>query len=561
MSSDYCVGDLVAEFLQQCGVTTAFGIVSIHNMPMLDAIGRRNAIRFVMARGETGAAHMADGFARATGKLGVVFTSTGPGAANAVPGLLEAQFASSPVLHITGAVPTRYAGRDVGAVHGIRDQFGMLRSVSKAMFRVNAPQEAFGVLARAATEAMTEPRGPVSVEIPVDLQSAKIVRPASLDGFTLQAPSRILPHPAAMDELVRRVTGAKRPLLWLGNGARDARAPAEKLLDLGFGMVTSWAGRGVVPEDHPQNIGSFTGYGMPEVLELYGSCDLILVAGSRLRAHETGDFSIPLPRPLIQIDIDPAADGRTYPNDGFFRGDAQATLAELAGRIQGHIEIADSFVEDVKAVRNKARENYRETIGPYRDFPEILRKATPRDAVWARDITTSNSSWGNRLFPVYGPHDNVYPMGTGIGVGFPLGLGAAFGAKGRKTVILSGDGGFYLSIAELWTAVQEKLDIVLILMNDRGYGVIRQLQDVTQEGRHFFTDLLGPDIGQLARNSGIAHWRIGSAAEFGEALAHAATVSGPAIVEVDMLAIGPIPPYYPFNRVKGESRNSRQDDR
>lgn len=551
MSSEYKVGDLVAEFLEHCQVNTVFGIVSIHNLPMLDAIGRRNAIRFVMARGETGAAHMADGYARATGGLGVVFSSTGPGAANAVPGLVEARFASSPVLHITGDTPTKYAGRDVGAVHGIPDQPGMLGSVSKAMFRVNVASETLGVLSRAASVALTEPRGPVSVEIPIDLQSAKIERPSAMDFFELPRPSTLTPPDAALDELAQQLVRARRPLLWLGRGARLAGRQAERLLDLGFGMVTSWAGRGVVPEDHPQNIGSFSGYGMPEVLKLYESCDLMLVIGSRLRAHETGDFSIPLPRPLIQIDLDPMANGRSYVTDGFFQGDAGATLEALLERVEGKLEIDPGFVREVRDVREAVRASYREGLGPYRDFPAILRDAVPRDAIWARDITTSNSSWGNRLFPVYGTRENVYPMGAGIGQGLPLGLGAAAGAAGRKTVILTGDGGFNLSIAELWTAIQEKLDVLIVLMNDRGYGVIRQLQDVMTEGRHYYTDLASPDIGELAGISGIPHWRIGNADQFSEALAQAARVAGPSIVEVDMLAVGPIPPYYPFNQMKG----------
>jgi acetolactate synthase-1/2/3 large subunit len=551
VSSDYSVGDLVAEFIERCNVDTVFGIVSIHNLPMLDAIGRRNAVRFVMARGETGAAHMADGFARATGGLGVVFSSTGPGAANAVPGLVEARFASSPVLHITGDIATKYSGRDVGAVHGIPDQPGMLGAVSKAAFRVKAANEAFAVLARAASLAMTEPRGPVSVEIPIDLQSAKLPRPGSLDFFDLPAPSDMTPSQGAMDELSRRVALARRPMLWLGAGARLAGDQVRRLLDLGFGMVTSWAGRGVVPEDHPQNIGSFTGYGMPEVLKLYESCDLMLVVGSRLRAHETGDFSIPLPRPLLQIDVDPSANSRSYVNDGFFHGAAGATLQGLLERLDGSMDIDPGFVDEVKATRQAIRDNYRETLGPYRDFPSILRDAVPRDAIWARDITTSNSSWGNRLFPVYGPHDNIYPISAGIGQGLPLGLGAAVGSRGRKTVILTGDGGFHLAIAELWTAVQERLDVIILLMNDRGYGVIRQLQDVMAEGRHFFTDLGGPDIADMAASSGIPHWRIGSDEEFADALAQAVAVTGPSIVEVDIIKVGAIPPYYPFNQMKG----------
>ena len=188
MAGDYTVGDLVAEFLTACGVTTVFGIASVHNIPMLDAIGRRNAVRFVMTRGELGGTHMADGYARASGGLGVMFSSTGPGAANAVGGLIEARFAGSPVLHITGQTSTRFVDREMGTVHDPYDQLGMLRAVGKAAWRVRSASQALGVLTTATVAALTAPTGPVSVEVPIDIQRTPIERPAMLDNFVLPLP-------------------------------------------------------------------------------------------------------------------------------------------------------------------------------------------------------------------------------------------------------------------------------------------------------------------------------------------------------------------------------------
>ena len=145
--ADYTVGDLVAEFLSACGVSTVFGIASVHNIPMLDGIGRRNAIRYVMTR-ELGGLHMADGFCARDGRLGVFFSSTGPGAANAVGGLIEAQFAGSPVLHITGQTATKFVDKALGTVHDPRDQLTMLGSVSKSAYRVRQASQALGVLTR-----------------------------------------------------------------------------------------------------------------------------------------------------------------------------------------------------------------------------------------------------------------------------------------------------------------------------------------------------------------------------------------------------------------------------
>src|SRR5690242_7192284 len=214
MASDYNVGDLVAEFLSQCGVTTAFGIASVHNIPMLDAIGRRNAIRFVMARGELGGAHMADGYARVSGGLGVIFSSTGPGAANAIGGLIEARFSGTPVLHITGQSSTKFADREMGTVHDAPDQLGMLRSVSKSAYRVRSAQQAIGVLTRAAVDALTAPTGPVSVEVPIDLQRVQVERPSIFDNFVMPLPPPRTPSNPELDDLAGRIISAKRPMLW-----------------------------------------------------------------------------------------------------------------------------------------------------------------------------------------------------------------------------------------------------------------------------------------------------------------------------------------------------------
>src|SRR5690348_2006721 len=226
MASDYTVGDLVAEFLTQCGVTTAFGIASVHNIPMLDAIGRRNTIRFMMARGELGGAHMADGYARVSQGLGVIISSTGPGAANAIGGLIEARFAGSPVLHLSGQTSTKYADRAMGTVHDPYDQLGMMASVCKAAHRIRSAQHALGVLTRAAVEALSPPMGPVSVEVPIDLQRVKINRPAVLDNFVLPLPPPRLPTEQELDEFAARVVAAKRPCCgW----ATAPRRPAARL--------------------------------------------------------------------------------------------------------------------------------------------------------------------------------------------------------------------------------------------------------------------------------------------------------------------------------------------
>ncbi|MCB4822276.1 thiamine pyrophosphate-binding protein [Roseicella aerolata] len=545
--SAYNVGDLVAEFLSRIGVTTCFGIVSVHNIPMLDGIGRRNAIRYVMVRNEMGGAHMADAYARVSGHLGVMFSSTGPGAANTVPGLVEAQFAGSPMLHITGQTATRFIDRDMGTVHDVPGQTAMLAAVCKAAFRIRSAQEALGVLTQAATLALTPPMGPVSLEIPIDIQRTPIPRPAQLDTLVLPVPPPLPPSEAALDEAAEILARARRPMLWLGNGAKSARAEAMALMGLGFGAVSSWNGRGIVPEDHPMTLGGLHGNGSPRVQEFYRSVDAMLVVGSRLRGHETMDFSLKLPETLVHVDVDPRANGRTYANAAFVCGDAGLVMAGLARRLQGRLRVDPGFAADFAEMKRRAVAEYRETLGPYADFPAELRRALPRDALWVRDVTISNSSWGNRIFPVYGPRDAVHPVSAAIGPGLPMGIGAALAGGGRKAIAMVGDGGFALNQTELWTAVQERAELVVMVMNDRGYGVIKHIQGALQDGRMFFGDLQGPDFQKLAAVAGLPGFKVSRTEELAETVAKAVATPGPSLVEVDMTAIGAFPPYAPYN--------------
>jgi acetolactate synthase I/II/III large subunit len=548
MASDYTVGDLVAEFLSACGVTTVFGIASVHNIPMLDAIGRRNTIRFMMARGELGGAHMADGYARVNQGLGVIFSSTGPGAANTIGGLIEARFAGSPVLHITGQTSTQYVDRGQGTVHDPADQLGMMASVCKGAYRIRSAQNALGVLTQATVQALSAPMGPVSVEVPIDLQRAKLERPAMLDNFVLPLPTPRTPTAVELDELAARVIAAKRPLLWLGNGAKQAGSAAAKLLDMGFGMVTSFNGRATVPEEHPRNLGGLTGSGMPIITDFYKTVDLCLVVGCRVRGHETNDFHVQLPANLVQVDADPLANGRTYASQYFVCGDAKATLEGLVSRIEGKFKPAPDYPDEFAKLKRDAQSVFIDTLGAYGTFSPQLRKVMPREAIWARDVTQNNTTWGNRVFPLNAPNQNVYPVGAGIGQGLCLGIGAAAAAGDRKTVVMTGDGGFFLNVGELWTAVQENLDMTVIVMNDRGYGVIKRIQDATAQGRRFYADLESPDIEKLAALSEIPYFRVSHADTFGDTVAKALAIKGLTMVEVDMTAVGEFPAYYPFNQ-------------
>src|SRR5690606_26971493 len=229
------VGEAVARTLEAYSVSAVYGVISIHNLPIADAIGQRQRVRFVPSRGEAGAVTMADGHTR-MGGLGVALTSTGAGAGNAVGAMLEALNAGTPLLHITGQVEKAYLDRDAGFIHETRDQMGFLQACSKRAYRACTPEQVVPLLHRAIQEAMTLPRGPVSIEIPIDIQASEVewIEPTPVQAA---APARIAD--SEIDRLAEQVLAAKRPMLWMGGGCLEAGDAVRRLADIGLPVVSS----------------------------------------------------------------------------------------------------------------------------------------------------------------------------------------------------------------------------------------------------------------------------------------------------------------------------------
>ncbi|MBF8748494.1 thiamine pyrophosphate-binding protein [Pseudomonas putida] len=531
------VGAVITAFLEQCEVKAAFGVISIHNMPILDAFAVRGNIRFVMARGEAGATNMADAYARSVGGLGVCLTSTGTAAGNAAGAMVEALTAGTPLLHITGQIETPYLDQEFAYIHEARDQLTMLKSVSKAAFRVRSVETALSTLKLAVQTALTAPTGPVSVEIPIDIQSTFVPMPTDLTPLPVPV---AVPAPEALEQLVARMLKAKRPLLWLGGGARHAGKAVKRLMDMGVGVITSTQGRGVVNEDDERCLGAFSQNRLVE--NFMQGCDALLIAGSRLRSNETFKYALKLPENTLRIDANPAIEGRSYSSDLFVCGDAALTLDALADRLEGRLQTDPQFLTELKDVRGKARAALVADLGPYAAMVEQLQGLTGRNFTWVRDVTLSNSIWGNRLLDLYHPRAGVHALGGGIGQGLAMGIGAGVAAAEydpqRRVFALAGDGGFILNLGELATLVQEKANVVILLMNDQRYGVIRNIQDAIYGARHAYVELHTPDYTQLAESMGIRHGLVRDLKDFGDVVQDALSQPGPFLLEVDMLAVG-----------------------
>ncbi|MDA7417333.1 thiamine pyrophosphate-binding protein [Xenophilus arseniciresistens] len=532
------VGAVVAAFLEQCDVKAAFGVISIHNMPILDAFAQRGKTRFVMARGEAGAGNMADAYARSTSSLGVAITSTGPAAGNIAGSLVEARNAGTPLLHITGQIETQYLDQNLAYIHEAPDQLNMLLAVSKAAFRVRTAETCLSTLKAAVQCALTAPTGPVSVEIPIDIQQSVIDMPADLSPLpvTVAAPTE-----AALDALADNIAKARRPLLWLGGGARHAGAAVARLKALGFGIVSTVQGRGIVAEDDPASLGA---YNIQKPVEaFYQRCDAMLAVGTRLRSNETLKYELKLPRPLYRVDVDAAQSGRCYADDGFVCGDSALVLTGLAERLEKRGYKADAeLLADLRKTHDEVTATLHDGLGPYTELVQALQKAAGRQFNWVRDVTLSNSIWGNRELRFFEANAGVHATGGGIGMGMPMAIGAAIGAaetgSGRKTIGLAGDGGFILNLGELATLVQEECDAVIVLMNDQRYGVIRNIQDASYGGRRCYVDLHTPDYEQLCASIKLPHARVQDLKALPGVLDAALAKKGPFLLEIDMQAIG-----------------------
>ena len=530
-------GEAVYESLRALGVDTVFGIVSVHNIPIYDGILRGGGITPISVRHEQGALHAADGYARATGRLGVAITSTGPGATNSMTGLFEAAFASSAVLMITGQIDSAYYGKGKGFLHEAESQLPMLRTIVRRAESVRRPEEIGEALFRVASDIMTGRHQPGAIEIPVDFQYAR----AAIDVPAVEGWPRVRPDRDALERAATLLRGAERPLIWSGGGvvsadAGDALTGLAEVLNAP--VFTSTTGRGAISEDHPLAMGPLPQ--QPQFTEVIEGADVVLAVGTRFQGGATRNWDVKIPGKLIHLDADPAVIGRNYTPAVSVVGDAGLGLAELLRALGGRTASDPAFTERARTIRDGVRSHIRDQIGPdYSAIMDSMRTLLPRDSCIVRDATVPAYLWGNRLIPILAPRTSIHSTSAAIGPGLPLAIGAAIGS-GKKTALIQGDGGFMLNIGELATAVQHNVPIIVCLFNDRGYGVLRSIQSTTFEGRQTGVDLATPDFAAVARAMGMHGETVQSAAEFHDAFARAVAAEGPVLLDIDMAALVPM---------------------
>ncbi|MFD1414208.1 thiamine pyrophosphate-binding protein [Oceanobacillus jeddahense] len=531
----WTVADAIVKELVEAGVDTIFGIVSIHNMPIYEALLEEGSIRMATARGESGAVNMADAYSRTTGKLGVVLTSTGAGAGNGAGSLTETWNSGTPLLHITGEADYNYIGKDLRYIHECKDQQKMMDGANKSSYLLRLPHQITPFMKTAIRDALEVPKGPVTVSIPTNFQ-AKIIPENQFIETTIEPQDMKITVP---DKIIKAIASAKRPIVWTGDGIIHSGA-SEELLTLVEkiqpAVVTSESGKGAISEDHPLCIGNFAA--TPQFTELLEKSDLLVSIGVRFRETETAEGTLPLPENHIHIDLNPHAFNRNYDTKYGLIGDAKDVLQTINRELEEkEIQLDSSYVEEVKECRQAVRNDLIETIQPYGEFARVMNDQLPENTILVTDVTMHGYIWGNKLVDIHEPGTYLHMTGGGIGQGLPMAVGAKVAQPEKPVVLIAGDGGFMVNAGEMISAVQEDAPIIVLLFDDGGYGILQYYQDAAY-GRQTAVHLKNPDFVMMAKSMGFEAEKAASINEFDKVLAKALSSNQSYMVVVDTDKIG-----------------------
>lgn len=527
-------GDVVVETLTALGADHVFGIPGQHALGLFDAI-RRSDLEFVSSRVENNSVFAADGYARATDRPGVVFLSTGPGALTALGALQEAYAACVPLVVITSQIPRAgLGGARKGFLHQLDDQQASARNVTKSTVVVRDAAQVPGALADAWDLARSAPAGPTWVEVSEDVllgAADHVPAPRSpLGRGPLTRPAR----PEVVADAAALLDGARRPVILAGGGVRrSAGAPAAlvrlaELLDAP--VVSTPAGKGAIAFDHPLSAASWIED--RHTTDLLEQADVLLAVGTSLGEVTSNYFTLAPRGKVIQIDAEARVIGSNHEVLGV-QADAGEALRALADRVSpasvedGGAEVGDGGAEVASALRRRVEARLDAQDLPLeRALLADLRAAVPADTETFWDMTIAGYWAWSAWDPRSGGFHSAQASG-GLGLALPAALGAAVGT-GRRTLAVSGDGGAMYSIAELATARQHDAAVTWLVVDDGGYGILREYM-TGAFGEATATELARPDYVALAESFGVAAHRA-SPQTVGEVVAATFTTPGPAVV-------------------------------
>jgi acetolactate synthase-1/2/3 large subunit len=517
-------GHLVAEGLTALGAQAAFGVPGIHSLAIWEAL-RTSPITVYGTRTELCAGFAADGYARSSGRPAPLLLSTGPGALNSLTALMEAASSHVPLVAISSQIPADLVGRGRGYLHELPDQLASFSPLVKHAARARSVESIPGLLAQAWRIALTPPSGPTYLEIPVDLLKA----PAGAEEITtLEA--MVERQCAPLEQLgaaASLLAHARRPVIWAGGGVirsgaiSELRELAERLQ---APVATTYMGKGAFPDDHPLAAGA--GCDEAALQELLTSADVVLAVGTELGAETTAQFQLALNGRLIHLDAAPERIGVTYPALPLV-GDAKLTLMALVAEIAPRPP--SDAAERVAGVRRRIRAGLEaQERDPELGLLATIEQGLPADVITAWDMTILGY-WAAPHLALRPGQQFLYPLGSGtLGYAWPAAIGARIAHPGRPVLAVVGDGGLQYALAELGTAAQHGIGAKLLVVDDGGYGILREYQR-DEFGETTAVELPGKDLVGIASAFGVPV-RSATPGDLGERLRWAFDQNGPAAV-------------------------------
>jgi acetolactate synthase-1/2/3 large subunit len=561
---------LLTEYLERLGVEVIFGLCGHTVIAFLDALSK-SRIRFISTRHEQVAAHATDGYARASGKPGVLLTHLGPGLTNAATGVANAALDSIPMVVIAGDVPSHYFGRHPHQeinLHLDADQFEVYRPFCKRIYRVDRPLDLPRIMERAFHLSQAGRPGPVLVDVPMDIFSADL----PIDAFQkVPAPvARPAMDPAAVTQIVDALAEARHPLIYAGGGVLSAGATAELAAlaeALEVPVAHTLMGKGCMHEDHPLLLGMTGFWGTPIANEMCRTADLIVAVGTRLAEASSSSwdprftFSIP-PTRLMHIDIDPAEIGRNFPTEFGVVADAKLALGSLAAAARGRSHRTRG---DMRLQISLGRREFAENWAHQRDSDQFplrperilaeLRKAVPENGFIVTDVGWNKNGVGQQ-FPITVPGTFITPSGLAtMGFGPSAVLGVKMAHPERAAVALVGDGAFGSNPSVVATAMEANIPAVWVVMDNSAFGTIAGLEKMhygTSFGCLFERngETYTVDYAAIARACGARGISVKAAGELGPALSEALASDLPTVIQVPMEnAPTPTPGHWNINDI------------
>ena len=526
---------ILCRVLLEEGVDLMWGYPGGAIMPFYNALPDYPGLRHILVRHEQAAAHAADGYARASGRLGVCVATSGPGATNLVTGLATAHMDSSPILAITGQVPRPMIGRDAFQE---TDVIGLTLPVTKYSHQVTDVSELAQRVREAIAIAQDGRPGPVLIDVPKDVQNQKTDYQVAgarsqVSGGVREGTWNLTPDTRHLIQQAAKLIGeAQRPLIMIGHGVILANAYGEvrQLAErTGFPVITTLLGISGFPESHPLHLGMPGMHGEVHVNRAIQHADLIVGVGLRFDDRVTGNTAGFAPHAkIIHVDLDASEIGKNVPTTLGIVGDVKAVVSDLLGAIVPRR--CDAWREEIGSFVRQRRESFRGDLSPENIAAAIHNVVGERSTI-VTDVG-QHQMWVAKLYPYRRPNSHITSGGLGtMGFSVPAAMGVALARPGEPVWSISGDGGFQMNLQEIATMVQEKIPVKMGIFNNGYLGMVRQWQQFFHERRYSATPIWSPDYVKLAEAYGIAGWRVEHARQLRETVAQANATPGPTLIE------------------------------